>query len=93
LEQLRQLQILLRIYALSFARHPRFRAITKTIRSKSLQQKKSQAYHMDSKSLHEVWQAAAGSPFLPTVGKGTQFFVGFVLLLLGISITGIFALS
>jgi hypothetical protein len=47
---------------------------------------------MDS-SLHEVWQAAAGSPFLPTVGKGSQFFVAFVLLMLGLSITGVFALS
>lgn len=47
---------------------------------------------MDS-SLHEVWQAAAGSPFLPTVGKGTQFTVGFTLVLLGISLTGVFALS
>ena len=47
---------------------------------------------MDS-SLHEVWQAAAGSPFLPAIGKGTQFFVGFVLLLLGLAITAFFALS
>lgn len=47
---------------------------------------------MDS-SLHEVWQAAAGSPFLPTIGKGTQFLVGFVLLLLGVAITAFFALN
>lgn len=47
---------------------------------------------MDS-SLHEVWQAAAGSPFLPTIGKSSQFFVGFVLLILGVSLTGVFALS
>lgn len=47
---------------------------------------------MDS-SLHEVWQAAAGSPFLPTVGKGTQFLVGSVLLLSGVAATGVFALS
>lgn len=47
---------------------------------------------MDS-SLHEVWQAAAGSPFLPTIGKGSQFLVGFVLLLVGLLITGVFALS
>lgn len=49
-------------------------------------------WHMDS-SLHEVWQAAAGSPFLPTVGKGNQFLVAFVLMLLGLTITGVFALS
>ncbi|EQL03514.1 hypothetical protein G6O67_007507 [Ophiocordyceps sinensis] len=47
---------------------------------------------MDS-SLHEVWQAAAGSPFLPTVGKGTQFLVGSVLLLSGVAATGVFALN
>ena len=47
---------------------------------------------MDS-SLHEVWQAAAGSPFLPTIGKGSQFLVGFVLLLMGLAITAFFALS
>lgn len=47
---------------------------------------------MDS-SLHEVWQAASGSPFLPTVGKGSQFLVGFVLLVIGIALSGLFALS
>ncbi|RDA91519.1 hypothetical protein CP533_4368 [Ophiocordyceps camponoti-saundersi (nom. inval.)] len=47
---------------------------------------------MDS-SLHEVWQAAAGSPFLPVVGKGSQFLAGFVLLLLGLTATGFFALN
>lgn len=47
---------------------------------------------MDS-SLHEVWQAAAGSPFLPTIGKGSQFLIGFVLLLVGLTLTGGFALS
>jgi cell cycle checkpoint protein len=47
---------------------------------------------MDS-SLHEVWQAASGSPFLPTIGKGSQFFVGFVLLVVGVALSGLFALS
>lgn len=47
---------------------------------------------MDSK-LIDVWQASAGNPFLPTVGKGTQFLVAFVLLLLGLFSFGIFALS
>lgn len=47
---------------------------------------------MDS-SLHEIWQTASGSPFLPTVGKGSQFLVAFVLLLLGLSLTGAFALN
>ena len=52
----------------------------------------SNTRHMDS-SLHEVWQAAAGSPFLPVVGKDRQFLVGFVLMLLGLLVTGVFALS
>ncbi|GAB1310039.1 checkpoint clamp complex protein Rad1 [Madurella fahalii] len=47
---------------------------------------------MDS-SLHEVWQAASGSPFVPTVGKNSQFLVAFVLLLLGFALSGAFALN
>lgn len=47
---------------------------------------------MDSQ-LVDVWQTAAGSPFLPTIGKNTQFLVAFALLLLGLSLFGIFALS
>lgn len=47
---------------------------------------------MDS-SLHEVWQAAAGSPFFPTVDKDTQFTLAFALLLVGFFLTGVFALS
>ncbi|KAK5992535.1 hypothetical protein PT974_05946 [Cladobotryum mycophilum] len=47
---------------------------------------------MDS-SLHEVWQAAAGSPFLPTVGKDSQFLVAFLLLVIGLASTGVFALN
>ncbi|KAM0255121.1 hypothetical protein ACHAQJ_006125 [Trichoderma viride] len=47
---------------------------------------------MDS-SLHQVWQAAAGSPFLPVVGKESQFIVASVLLSLSLAITGVFALN
>ncbi|KAJ4146400.1 hypothetical protein NW754_001865 [Fusarium falciforme] len=47
---------------------------------------------MDS-SLHEVWQAAATSPFFPAVNKGSQFWVAFLLLLLGFVLTGVFALN
>jgi cell cycle checkpoint protein len=47
---------------------------------------------MDS-SLHEVWLAAKGNEFVPKVGKDSQFVIGFFLLILGISITGAFALS
>ena len=34
-------------------------------------------------SLHEVWEAAAGNPFSPTVSKDYQLAVGFTLLLIG----------
>ncbi|KAK3355669.1 Rad1-domain-containing protein [Neurospora tetraspora] len=47
---------------------------------------------MDSPLL-EVWHAASGSPFLPTVGKGSQFFVAFLLLLIGFTLTGAFTLN
>src|SRR4051794_15287962 len=49
------------------------------------------ARHMDS-SLHEVWQAAAGSPFVPTVGKDSQFLIAFVLLVFGFFLGGAFTL-
>ncbi|KAM7222158.1 hypothetical protein V8F06_002430 [Rhypophila decipiens] len=47
---------------------------------------------MDS-ALLEVWHAASGSPFLPTVGKGSQFLVGFTLIVLAFGLTGAFALN
>lgn len=47
---------------------------------------------MDSK-LVEVWQTAAGSPFLPTVGKNSQFLFALILLFAGLASFGIFALS
>ncbi|KAI1331388.1 DNA repair exonuclease-like protein [Xylariaceae sp. FL0255] len=47
---------------------------------------------MDS-SLHEIWQTASGSPFQPTVGKGSQFLLAFILLALGFSLSGAFALN
>ncbi|KAL7791299.1 hypothetical protein V8C37DRAFT_158855 [Trichoderma ceciliae] len=47
---------------------------------------------MDS-SLYQVWQSAAGSPFLPVVAKESQFTVASVLLSLGVAITGVFALN
>ncbi|KAK0731521.1 hypothetical protein B0H67DRAFT_639904 [Lasiosphaeris hirsuta] len=47
---------------------------------------------MDS-SLHEVWQAASGRPFVPTIGKDSQFFVAFTLLLIGLLLSGAFALN
>lgn len=47
---------------------------------------------MDS-SLPELWQTAGNNVFLPAVGKDLQFYVAFFLLLLGLSLTGVFALS
>ena len=37
-------------------------------------------------SLNDVWEAASGNPFYPTVSKERQFFVGFTLLLAGMVI-------
>jgi len=47
---------------------------------------------MDS-ALHEVWQAASGRPFVPAIGKDSQFLVGFTLVVLGIGLTGAFVIN
>lgn len=47
---------------------------------------------MDS-SLHQVWESAVGNPFVPTIGKDSQFFVGITLLILGVLLSGLFGLS
>ena len=47
---------------------------------------------MDS-SLYKVWQDSANDLFLPSVSKGNQGLVAFFLLLVGVSSTGLFALS
>ncbi|KAJ2905709.1 hypothetical protein MKZ38_004576 [Zalerion maritima] len=47
---------------------------------------------MDS-SVVDVWNAAAANPFVPTVGKDSQFTVGFLLVLIGISLGAIFTLG
>ncbi|TVY80980.1 hypothetical protein LSUE1_G004436 [Lachnellula suecica] len=44
-------------------------------------------------SLHQVWESAVGNPFVPTVGKGSQFLVGFSLLTIGLLLTGLFGLN
>ncbi|KAG4422471.1 hypothetical protein DL98DRAFT_429301 [Cadophora sp. DSE1049] len=44
-------------------------------------------------SLHQVWESAAGNPFVPTIGKDSQFLVGFTLLSLGLLLTGYFGLN
>ncbi|KIV96041.1 hypothetical protein B0A52_06663 [Exophiala mesophila] len=44
-------------------------------------------------SLHEVWQAAASSPFQPSVSKDSQIAVGLLLLLVGLILTILFGLN
>jgi hypothetical protein len=44
-------------------------------------------------SLHQAWESAVGNPFVPTIGKGSQFFVGSTLLAIGLLLSGLFGLS
>jgi hypothetical protein len=44
-------------------------------------------------SLLEVWESAAGNPFVPVIGKDSQFVVGLSLLILGTLLTAFFGLS
>lgn len=46
-----------------------------------------------AQSLQSVWQAAAADPFVPTIGKDSQFSLGFSLLTIGILLSGYFGLS
>ncbi|KAF2273446.1 uncharacterized protein EI97DRAFT_383705 [Westerdykella ornata] len=46
-----------------------------------------------SEPLLDVWEAASASPFRPTVGKGSQFTLGFTLLLISFVLAGIFGLN
>ncbi|EME46576.1 hypothetical protein DOTSEDRAFT_22628 [Dothistroma septosporum NZE10] len=48
---------------------------------------------MSSQPLHALWEASASQPFQPTVGKDTQFSVGFFLLLGAIILAGLFGLN
>lgn len=48
---------------------------------------------MSATPLHDIWEASASQPFEPTVGKNTQFRVGFALLLIALVLTGLFGLS
>jgi hypothetical protein len=70
----------------STGQSPRTTPVPKGHRSgiEELQQQHSHAiaHHiLMSSPLLDVWEAAAGSPYYPTVGKNTQFTVGFSLLL------------
>lgn len=44
-------------------------------------------------SLHEIWEAAARSPFEPSISKENQLYTGFILLLIGLVLTGLFGLN
>lgn len=48
---------------------------------------------MSATPLQELWEASAGQPFQPAIGKGTQFTVGSALLLLAFILSGLFGLS
>jgi hypothetical protein len=44
-------------------------------------------------SLHQVWESAVGNPFVPVIGKDSQFTLGIGLLIAGILLSGLFGLS
>lgn len=44
-------------------------------------------------SLHQVWESAVGNPFVPLIGKDSQFTLGISLLIAGILLSGLFGLS
>lgn len=44
-------------------------------------------------SLKETWNTAAGSPFQPTIGKGSQLYLGLILILVGTVLTVSFGLN
>ncbi|KAF1926177.1 uncharacterized protein M421DRAFT_422852 [Didymella exigua CBS 183.55] len=46
-----------------------------------------------SSPLADVWEAAAASPFQPTIGKNSQFTLGFALLFASLLLTGFFGLN
>lgn len=48
---------------------------------------------MSTTPLNELWEASASQPFQPTIGKDTQFIVGFTLLLIAFVLTSLFGLS
>ncbi|KAF1353798.1 hypothetical protein BDV97DRAFT_347455 [Delphinella strobiligena] len=48
---------------------------------------------MSVQPLHDLWDAAAGQPYEPTIGKDTQFTVGFSLLFAALILSGYFSLN
>lgn len=48
---------------------------------------------MSATPLHDIWEASASQPFEPSIGKNSQFTVGFTLLFAAVLLTGLFGLS
>ena len=48
---------------------------------------------MSATPLKDIWDASVSQPFNPTVGKESQFNVGFTLLLFAVICTSLFGLS
>ncbi|ORY16624.1 hypothetical protein BCR34DRAFT_622324 [Clohesyomyces aquaticus] len=46
-----------------------------------------------SSPLLDVWEAAASSPYKPSIGKGSQFTLGFLLLFISLILATIFGLN
>lgn len=48
---------------------------------------------MSVQPLNDLWEAAAGQPYEPTIGKDSQFTVGITLLFTGIRHLSLFAVQ
>lgn len=48
---------------------------------------------MSASPLHDIWEASASQPLEASIGKASQFYVGFALLLIGFFLTSLFGLS
>lgn len=48
---------------------------------------------MSATPLHDLWEAAASQPYEPSIGKNSQFTVGFTLLFIALVLAGLFGLS
>jgi len=48
---------------------------------------------MSVQPLNDLWEAAAGQPYEPTIGKDSQFTVGITLLFTGIRYLSLFAVQ
>ncbi|KAF2483238.1 hypothetical protein BDY17DRAFT_250561 [Neohortaea acidophila] len=48
---------------------------------------------MSASPLHDIWEASASQPLEASIGKASQFYVGFALLLIGFFLTSLFGLN